>query len=360
VSASGPAAVIILAAGKGIRMRSPTPKPLHSLSGRTMLGHCLATVATIRPERLIVVVGHGGAQVSAQVRELAPDAIIMTQTEQRGTAHAVRVALRDVGAVAGTVIVTYVDTPLVRSETLTELARRREQLGASVVVLTAIAPDPGTYGRIARDSDGTFLGIIEPPDCTQEQLMINEVNSGLYAFDGLLLSEVVKRISAHNAQDEEYMTDAVALLRDDGYLVSTLSCDDYAEIRGVNTPEQLAQAASIMNARTVSALISSGVQIADPASTWVDMTVRASPSASIGPRTRIEGSTTIHAGVAIGPDCLIRDCLVETSATITNSTCEAAVIGGGAILGPYVKLEPGSVIESNARIRGDLATYLRS
>lgn len=338
MSTAGAAAVIVLAAGEGTRMKSSTPKTLHRVCGETMLSHALRAAQDLRPGRLIVVVGHGADQVAAHVRERAPEATIVVQPYLGGTGHAVRVALEAVGTIHGTVVVTYADTPLLRGETLAGLVTKRAEAGAAAVILTAIAPDPTGYGRIVTRPDGSFGAIVEHADATTEQRGISEINSGMYAFDGDLLADAVKRVRSDNAQGEEYLTEAVSILRADGYPVSTVRCPDFAQVQGVNDLAQLAHVRRVLNGRLLDAAMRAGVAIADPATTWVDVTVRLAAGASIGPGTQLEGSTEVEAGATVGPGCLLRDTHVGAGATVIQSVCESAAIGPGAVVGPFAHL----------------------
>lgn len=338
MSASAPAAVIVLAAGEGTRMKSPIPKTLHRVCGRTMLGHSLAAAAWLRPGRLIVVVGHNGELVAAHAREQVPDAAIVVQDYLGGTGHAVRVVLETVGTIKGTVVVTYADTPLLTGATLARLVEQRTASGAAAAVLTARVPDPTGYGRIVRDERGEFAAIVEHADASPAERAIDEINTGMYAFDGELLADAVKRVRTDNAQGEEYLTDAVSVLRCDGYPIATVSCPDPDEVQGVNDLAQLAHASRVMNARLLEASMRAGVRIADPATTWLDVGVDLAPGAFIGPGTQLEGSTRVAAGAKVGPGCLLRDTEVGPGATVIKSVCEAAVIGGGAQVGPFAHL----------------------
>lgn len=347
----GPAAVIVLAAGEGTRMNSSLPKTLHRVCGRTMLGHCLTAATDLAPQSLIVVVGHAGDEVAAQVRRQIPDAIIVVQDYLGGTGHAVRVALENVGTIAGTVVVTYADTPLLRGSTLAGLVAERERSGAAAVILTAHAQDPTGYGRIVRDRAGAFAAIVEQADASAEQREINEINSGMYAFDGDLLADAVKRVRTDNAQGEEYLTDAVCVVHDDGYPVGTVSCPDFEEIQGVNDLDQLARVSRSLNSRLLRQAMRSGVVIADPASTWVDVGVQLAADCYIGPGTQLEGETAISAGARVGPGCLLRDTVVGPEAIVISSFCESAVIGAGARVGPFVHLLPGSKVAAGGTVK---------
>ncbi|MGI9005973.1 MAG: NTP transferase domain-containing protein [Streptosporangiaceae bacterium] len=338
MSAPGPAAVIVLAAGEGTRMKSPVPKTLHEVCGRSMLGHSLAAAAGLGPQRLIVVVGHHGVKVAEHARELHPGVLIVEQDHLGGTGHAVRMVLEAVGTIKGTVVVTYADTPLLTSATLARLVSERDLSQSAAAVLTARAADPAGYGRIVRDAAGAFAAIVEHADATPEQQAIDEINSGMYAFDGDLLADAVKRVRTDNAQGEEYLTDAVSVLRCDGYRVATVSCDDFGEVQGVNDLAQLAHASRMMNARLLEAMMRSGVTIVDPVTTRVDVGVELAPGARVGPGTQLEGSTIVGSGAAVGPGCLLRDTVVGPGARVIQSVCDSAVIGAGAQVGPYAHL----------------------
>ena len=341
MSLSGPAAVIILAAGEGTRMKNQTPKVLNQVCGRSMLGHVLAAARELEPDRLIVVTGHGRSQVGAHLAEYAPDAEIVVQDRRGGTGHAVRTVIEAVGLIHGTVVVTYADTPLLRGRTLGELVAAHQSHGAAVTVLTARLDDPTGYGRIIRDADGAFTGIVEEADATPEQRAITEINSGMYAFDGDLLADTVKRVPTDNAKGEEYLTDVVSILRGDGYPVATVSCADPQEVLGVNDQAQLAWARRVLNERVLGGWMSAGVTIIDPATTWIDVGVRLEPGVLIGPSTQLEGSTTVKAGARVGPGCLLRDTEVADGATVVNSVCESAKVGTGVTVGPFAHLSGG-------------------
>lgn len=355
MSASRPAAVIVLAAGGGTRMRSAIPKALHLICGQTMLGHCMATAAELDPQRLIVVVGHAADQVAAHAREQVPGAMIVVQDYLGGTGHAVRVALEAVGTISGTVVVTYADTPLLRGATLAALVAERNASGAAAAVLTAVAPDPTGYGRIVRTEDGAFASIVEQADATADQRAITEINSGMYAFDGDRLADAVKRVSTDNAQGEEYLTDAVCVLRGDGHQVVTVNCPDFEQIQGVNDLTQLAHVSRVMNARLLESAMRAGVRVADPESTWFDVSVTVAAGAHIGPGTQLEGSTTVAAGASVGPGCLLRDTVVGSGATVIKSVCESAVIGDGAQVGPFAHLMPGTRVDARKPAAGNPA-----
>jgi bifunctional UDP-N-acetylglucosamine pyrophosphorylase/glucosamine-1-phosphate N-acetyltransferase len=349
VSQSRPAAVIILAAGEGKRMKSRTPKVLHTLCGRSMLGHAIAAANELDPEQLIVVAGHGREQVTPAVAESAPQARVVVQEPQHGTGHAVRMVTEATGTFSGTVVVTYGDMPLLSGATLAELVHAHQDRGNAVTVLTARGDAKG-YGRIVRDTAGAFLRIVEDKDASDEEKRIEEYNSGCYAFDGPLLGDVIKRLSTDNAQHEEYLTEAVAILRGDGHPVGTVQAEDAREILGVNDRVQLATARRELNDRILIRHMRAGVTIVDPGSTWIDVTVIIGQDAEIRPQTQLEGSTSVAAGAKIGPECVLTDTTVGEDAEITHAVAKSAEVGSAATVGPYAYLRPGARIGQNAHI----------
>ncbi len=356
MTAHGPAAVIVLAAGEGTRMRTATPKMLNEVCGRPMLGHVLAAARDLRPERLIVVVSDLGGQVARYTREHWPEATLFAQerTGAWGTGHAVRTVVESAGVIHGTVIVLFSDTPMLRSETLVNLVAEHEAAAAAVTVLTAQAPDPAGYGRILRNEDGQVTGIVEEADATPEQRALTEISSGMFAFDGELLADAVKRIPPARATGEEYLTEVPAILRADGHLVGSAFCVDFDEIQGVNDQAQLARARRVLNERLLAHWMAAGVTIVDPASTWIDVDVRIEPGAAISQASQLEGRTVVGAGANVGPGCLLRDTTVGAGATVLQAVCEGIVIEPGAVVGPFVHLTPEGG-DQQARKRGPAA-----
>ena len=334
-------------------MKSRTPKVLHTLSGRSLLGHAIAAADDLAPRRLVVVVGHAREQVSGAVLAAAPHADIVVQEQQLGTGHAVRMVIEAVGAMPGTVIVTYGDMPLLRGATLQQLVDTHHEAGNAVTVLTARGEFPG-FGRIVRDADGAFLRIVEERDATAAERAIDEFNSGCYAFDGALLADAIKRVTTNNSQREEYLTDVVEILRGDGHAVSTVSAADAAEIRGVNDRVQLAEARRALNDRILRDWMLAGVTIVDPASTWIDVTVTIGRDAEIGPQTQLEGATVIGEGAKIGAGCLLQDTTVGDDAVLLHAVCRQSEIGPRVTIGPFAYLRPEASIAADAH----LGTYV--
>jgi bifunctional UDP-N-acetylglucosamine pyrophosphorylase / glucosamine-1-phosphate N-acetyltransferase len=330
-------------------MKSRTPKVLHTLCGRSLLGHAITAASDLEPERLVVVVGHAREEVSAAAVAAAPRADIVVQEQQLGTGHAVRMVIEAIGAMSGTVVVTYGDMPLLRGQTLGELAGRHVAAGNAVTVLTARGDFPG-FGRIVRDADGAFLRIVEERDARGGERAIDEFNSGCYAFDGALLADVIKRVTTENSQHEEYLTDVVEILRGDGHPVGTVLAAEPAEIRGVNDRVQLAQARRALNDRTLRDWMLAGVTVTDPASTWIDVTVTIGQDAEIGPQAQLEGATVIGAGAKVGPGCLLEDTTVGEDAVLLHAVCRQAEIGPRVTVGPFAYLRPGASIAADAHI----------
>jgi bifunctional UDP-N-acetylglucosamine pyrophosphorylase/glucosamine-1-phosphate N-acetyltransferase len=340
VTADGPAAVIVLAAGEGTRMRTAVPKMLNEVCGRPMLGHVIATARELRPERLILVVSDVAGQVATFARDFCPEATLVVQ-ERRGswgTGHAVRTVIESLGVIHGTVVVLFSDTPLLRTETLASLVQEHEAAEAAVTVLTSQAPDPKGYGRILRDESGRVTGIVEESDATAEQRQITEISSGMFAFDGDLLADAIKRVPAAPTTGEEYLTEVPAILRADGHQVGSAFCADFDEIQGVNTQAQLARARRLLNERLLAHWMAAGVTIVDPSSTWIDVDVQIEPGARISQATQLEGRTTVGAGASIGPGCLLRDTEVGAGATVLQAVCEASEIEPGVMIGPFAHL----------------------
>ena len=306
MTAHSPAAVLVLAAGEGTRMRSATPKVLHTLAGRTLVGHVVAAARELEPGDLVVVVGHGRDAVTAHLADLDPRIRTAVQEPQNGTGHAARIALEQLPAVEGTVVVVYGDTPLLTGATLQHLASAHAAEGNAATVLTAVLADPHGYGRVRRDADGAVAAIVEQRDADEAQLAITEINSGMYAFDAALLRSALGRLTTDNAQGEEYLTDVLAMLRADGHRVGAVVAADPEEVLGVNDRVQLAHARRVLRDRILDTWMRAGVTVVDPATTWVDVDVTLEPDAVLHQDTRLHGRTHVAAGAQVGPGCTLR------------------------------------------------------
>ncbi|MDC0767863.1 bifunctional UDP-N-acetylglucosamine diphosphorylase/glucosamine-1-phosphate N-acetyltransferase GlmU [Streptomyces sp. HD] len=352
MSAIRPAAVVVLAAGEGTRMKSATPKVLHEICGRSLVGHVLAAAGELHPENLVVVVGHAREQVVAHLGEIDPGVRTAVQAEQNGTGHAVRMALEELGGgIDGTVVVVCGDTPLLTGETLTRLAATHSADGNAVTVLTAEVPDATGYGRIVRDgATGAVTEIVEHKDATDAQREIREINSGVFAFDGQLLADALGKVRTDNAQHEEYLTDVLGILREAGHRVGASIAGDYREIAGINNRVQLAEARRILNDRLLTRAMLAGVTVVDPATTWVDVTVTFEQDALVQPGTQLQGSTHLGEGAVVGPNCRLKDTKVGAGARVDNTVADSAVVGAQASVGPYAYLRPGTRLGTKSKI----------
>jgi bifunctional UDP-N-acetylglucosamine pyrophosphorylase/glucosamine-1-phosphate N-acetyltransferase len=356
VTDARPAAVIVLAAGEGKRMKSATPKVLHRMCGRTLLGHVLAAIEPLQPERLLVVLGHERPMVEKFLAEAAPHAQVVVQEEQLGTGQAARVALEAVPDLTGTVLVMHGDTPLFTTETLTAVLERQAATGADATMLTAEMPDPFNYGRVVRDADGHVTGIVEERDADERTKEINEICTGVYAFDAATLRSAIEKLAADNEQREEYLTDAIGVLVADDKPVVSVVADDWQETLGVNDRIQLADARRIMRDRIVAHWMREGVTITDPQTTWMGVRVRLEPDVVLHQNTQLHGATLIRAGAVVGPDCTLTNTTVDRDATVIKSTCDSAVIGEGATVGPYSYLRPGTKVGAGGKVGGFVET----
>ena len=351
------AAAIVLAAGEGTRMKSATPKVLHELCGRSMLGHVLAAVHGAEPDQLVVVTGQGRDQVEDHLKEIDPEAIAVFQPTQLGTGHAVRLALEALdatngGPIEGTVLVAPGDTPLLSADSLRTLAAHRARTKVAAVVLTAKVPNPTGYGRIVRNRWGNLARIVEHTDANETERNITEVNSSVYAFDAAKLRHALGQLTAHNAQAEEYLPDVVRILAKAGDPVGTVVTDDWREIAGVNDRVQLAQARAHLRDRLLTHFMRDGVTVIDPATTWIDVDVVLEPDAVVLPNTMLLGRTTIASGAQVGPNCSLLDTTVGAGARVRDATCEGAEIGPHATVGPYTYLRPGTRLKRGAKAGG--------
>ena len=341
--------VVILAAGEGTRMKSSTPKVLHSISGRSLVGHVLSAVNALSPKQVRVVVGAGREQVEAHLSEVAPHVTTVFQEKRGGTGHATQLALDGLKA-SGTILVLAGDTPMLTGSSLTELLNAHHAGGFTASVLTAEHPDPTGYGRIIRADDDSLLRIVEERDADEIQRDILEVNSGVYAFDAVKLAGAIGKLKSDNSQGELYLTDVIEILRNEGGKIAAVLIDDFIEILGVNDRVQLAESAALLRDRINEDLMRDGVTIVDPLSTWVDATATVASDVVLMPGTAISGTTTVAAGAVIGPRTTLVDCTVGTGARVIESRCTEAIIGEGASVGPYTFLRPGTKLLPHSKV----------
>ncbi|MEU7568468.1 bifunctional UDP-N-acetylglucosamine diphosphorylase/glucosamine-1-phosphate N-acetyltransferase GlmU [Streptomyces fradiae] len=357
MSANPPAAVIVLAAGEGTRMKSKTPKVLHEVCGRSLVGHVVSAARELEPEHLCVVVGHAREQVAAHLEEHYAGTRTAVQYEQNGTGHAVRMALEELGGVDGTVVVVCGDTPLLSGRTLGALAATHSADGNAVTVLTAEVPDATGYGRIVRDAGtGAVTAIVEHKDATEEQRAIREINSGVFAFDGRLLADALAQVRTDNSQGEEYLTDVLGILREAGHRVGASVAGDHREILGINNRVQLSEARALLNRRLLERAMAEGVTVIDPASVQVDVTVTFERDAVVHPGTQLLGATHVAEDAEVGPNTRLKDTVVGRGARVDNTVADGAEVGEGASVGPYAYLRPGTRLG----VKSKIGTYVET
>jgi len=341
---------IVLAAGEGTRMKSSRPKPLHLLAGRTMLQYMLDSLADCKAGHVVVVVGHGAERVTKKLQAEEPDLHLtfVEQHQQLGTGDAASVGLtglpEDDGPDADDhdVLVLPGDMPLLRPSSIAELVRVHRESDAACTVLTAVVDEPGRLGRIVRGKDDQVVKIVEAADATAEEAEIREINTAVYCFRQSLLAPALRRITPENAQGEYYLTDVVAVLRDAGYRVAAVQVADAAEGEGINDREQLASAEAEVRRRTNESWLRAGVTLVDPATTYLDSTVKLGPDVTLFPGTILQGSTVVGAGSEIGPNTRLVDCVVGDGCVVEQSNGRDAEIGAGAVVGPFAVLAPGA------------------
>ncbi|MFA7468548.1 MAG: NTP transferase domain-containing protein, partial [Desulfotomaculaceae bacterium] len=289
---------VILAAGKGTRMKSRLPKVLHHVHDRPMLMHVLDAVRGAGADRVIVVAGHGMEQVA---NILGDDVEIVVQKEQLGTAHALLQTKSLLRGVDGEVIVLCGDTPLIRPVTLTRLVEKHRENKASATLATVILDDPAGYGRVLRDTDGSVSGVVEHRDADLKVRQVQEVNAGLYCFDGTGLFAALEQIGSDNMQNEYYLPDIIGIYNRSGGKVIAQTVEDWEEMWGINDRKQLAAAAAVLKNRILDSLMLNGVTIVDPPSTFIEGGVTIGQDTVIEPFTLIKGESKIGCECCIGP-----------------------------------------------------------
>jgi bifunctional UDP-N-acetylglucosamine pyrophosphorylase/glucosamine-1-phosphate N-acetyltransferase len=351
-------AVIVLAAGAGTRMRSALPKPLHPLGGRPLVMYPLRAAEALHATHTVVVIGHQADEVRAALGDHYAFAL---QEPQRGTAHAVEVALPHIPEAVDVVFVMFSDTPLIRTETLAAMLRAQAEPGTRATILTTKLADPAQYGRIVRDDSGRVRAIVEFKQATDAQRAINEINSGVCCFDGRWLRATLPRVQT-NSTGEKYLTDLVALAledpRGDGWPVATVVVDEI-EAMGINDRVQLAQAEAALRARTLDRLMRDGVTIRDPQATFIDDTVTIGRDTVIEPGCVLRGETAIGENCTIGPYALVTSSRIGDRCRVVASSLEQAEMEADTDCGPFSRLRPGTRIRTHAHV-GSFAEINRS
>lgn len=345
----GKTAIIIMAAGQGKRMKSKTAKVLHPLAGRPMIEYVVGLAKRMKPDRIVLVVGHQAEEVRALFPE--KDVRIAEQKKQMGTAHAVMQAESLLKNFSGNVIVLSGDIPLLRQETLKQLQREHIKTKAAVTLLTAGVPDPSGYGRIVRREDDSVEKIVEERDASPKEKRIDEINSGIYCFQSDFLFKALKSIGRKNAQKEFYLTDTIEAAKKKGLKVHAVFADDHTEVMGINTRVELSDAEWILRAEILEKLMLKGVTIIDPTSTYIDSTVSIGKDTVIYPNTEIYGATKIGEDCTIMSHSLIRDTRIGNSVLIKGFVFIAdSIIGNRAQIGPFSHFRPETVLRDEVKI----------
>lgn len=356
MEATTSSAVVVLAAGAGTRMKSTKQKTLHEIGGRTLLGHALHAAAGINPDHLVTVVGHQRDQVSPVVEkisnELDREVILAVQEEQRGTGHAVSCGISPLSDFEGTIIVTNGDVPLLTSETIEGLRNTHTAQGNAVTVLSMHLVDPTGYGRIMRETDGSVSAIVEHKDATEEQRLVDEVNSGVFAFDAAALRDALTKLDTDNAQGELYITDVLEIARTAGHSVGAHVAADPQELAGVNDRVQLAAAGREFNRRMVDKAMRGGATIIDPETTWIGVNVTIGTDVTIHPGTQLWGATSIADNAEVGPDSTLTNMQIGTGASVVRTHGSDSVIGVNAKIGPFTFIRPNTIVGEDGKLGG--------
>ena len=339
--------VVVLAAGKGTRMKSKLYKVLHKVCGKTMVEHVVDAAQGVNPAEIVTIVGTGAGDVE---KVLADKSKFAFQEKQLGTGDAVMTAREELGDKDGATLVVTGDTPLFTTDTFNELFKYHAEKGNAATVLTAKAPNPFGYGRIIRDDQGNVLRIVEQKDGKPEELKVKEINTGVFCFDNKKLFEALKHVNNDNAQGEYYLTDVLEILRNSGERVGAYKMPDFSESLGVNDRIALAQATKTMQRRINEQHMRDGVSFIDPDTAYIDADVK------IGNDTVIEGNVVIKGNTEIGSDCYITsgsrivDSKIGNNVTVTSSTVEEAEMDDNTDIGPNSHLRPKAIIRKGAHI----------
>ncbi|MCD1024305.1 bifunctional UDP-N-acetylglucosamine diphosphorylase/glucosamine-1-phosphate N-acetyltransferase GlmU [Enterococcus sp. SMC-9] len=338
---------IILAAGKGTRMKSKLYKVLHPVCGKPMVEHIINRVEETKPKEIITIVGHGAEMVKEQLGDRSEYAL---QAEQLGTGHAVMQAAQFLEGKKGTTLVISGDTPLLTTATLNNLFEYHQGKNASATILTAQAPNPTGYGRIIRDHVGIVEKIVEQKDASPEEVRVKEINTGTYCFDNELLFDALSKLNTDNAQGEYYLTDIIEILKSEGKIVAAYQTEDFDESLGVNDRVALAQANRIMRNRINHQHMLNGVSFINPEATYIDAGVK------IGAETVIEPGVYLKGQTVIGSECLITagseivDSQIGDHVIVKSSCIEESIVHNHVDIGPFAHLRPKAEIKETAHI----------
>ena len=337
--------VVILAAGKGTRMKSSLPKVLHPVAHKPMVQHVIDAATSLSSQNISLVYGHGGDQLQAELADNKVNWVL--QAEQLGTGHAVKVAHEHMPD-DETILILYGDVPLIQSSTLERLLAVKPAQG--IALLTVKLDDPSGYGRIIRQ-DNKVVGIVEQKDASESQLQIQEVNTGIMAVNGSLLKEWLNNLSSDNAQGEYYLTDIIAMANQAGFSIETAHPDNAMEVEGANNRIQLAALEREFQKREADKLMLAGASLRDPARIDVRGDVNVGQDVEVDVNVVFEGHVVIGDRVKIGPNCVLKDCTIgEGSVIEANTLIDQAQVANNAQIGPFARLRPGAIVKDKAKV----------
>ncbi|MCD4669622.1 MAG: bifunctional UDP-N-acetylglucosamine diphosphorylase/glucosamine-1-phosphate N-acetyltransferase GlmU [Actinomycetia bacterium] len=342
--------IIILAAGKGKRMKSETPKVLHRICGQPLIYHILKQAASLGPKNVFIIVGHKKEMIREYLDSNFPSVKAIDQNRQSGTAHAVMMARDDFPNMGQNILILSGDSPLITAGTLDSLIRLRSEKDLSVSILTSIAQDPAGYGRMIKDGDGKVLKIVEDADASREEKMITEVNSSIYCFERDHLQENIDNINTQNSQGEHYLTDIVEMLINKGEKAETLIISDHQEARGINDRSQLSEVEDMLRQRINKRHMENGITIRNPSSVYIEDTVQIGSDTIIEPSCFLSGNTIIGKGCSIGPFSQINDTKIGSGTIVNSSVIIGAGIGPENNIGPYSYIRPGTITGEKVKI----------
>lgn len=342
-----PLYAIILAAGKGTRMKSKKHKVLHAICGKTMIDLVLDELSKIQPQQTFLVTGHESVAVQEHVGDRV---VYVQQVEQLGTGHAVMQTASHLEDKPGMTLVLNGDHPLYTSETIVKLLEKHETSGAAATILSAKVHNPAGYGRIVRSKNGEVNYIVEHKDASSEEREINEINTGTYLFDNQKLFRALQFVNNENAQGEYYLPDVISILKSQGEAVQVEVISDADEAQGINDRVQLAEAEAYLRKRILHRHQIQGVRIVDPLNTYIDASVEIGPDTVIEPGVFLRGDTSIGEGCHIGPNVDMTDTTVEELVHIRYTVIQGSEVRQGAKVGPYAYIRPNTVIENEGKI----------
>lgn len=343
-------AILILAAGKGTRMNSALPKVLHPVAGIPMIDRVLKSVTFLKPKSLGVIIGHGAEKLKTHIKKTYPRSTFFVQKSLNGSGGAVRTSMTWLKKFNGTVLVTCGDMPLLQESTFRSLILRHQKEKNAATVLTAVVEKSFGYGRIVRGDENEVLRIVEELDATLEEQKINEINTGTYCFDSRWLRHMLPRLKNMNAKREYYLTDILSLLSEAGQRVGAEICVESQDALGINRRQDLALAEHRIRNRKLQELMASGVTIVDPASTYIDDSVKIGADTVIWPQTFLLGKTRVGQNCVVGPWVHAIDTKIENDVIFRGTFSEGGVVKKGALVGPFSRIRPGSVLGEQSHL----------